>query len=159
MHPAPTAPSDVVPLPHGKHLTFMLGAEEFGVSVLRVREIIRMLDVTPVPHAVPHMRGVVNLRGKVVPVIDLRLRLGYPSRPYEERTCIIVAETSVRGTAVMVGLIVDAVAEVVLLAPGDVSPTPPLDALEQMCCVQGLARTRGRVTLLLDVDRLIASAD
>lgn len=156
--PAPAPVPSAAAMAPGKHLTFALGAEEFAVSVLRVREIIRMLAVTPVPHSAPYVRGVVNLRGKVVPVIDLRLRLGYAERPYEERTCIIVAEARVRGAAVMVGLIVDAVTEVVLLAADDISPPPPLEAVEQMGCVLGLARTRGRVTLLLDVDAIMETA-
>lgn len=156
--PVPAAPTSAAAIVPGKHLTFALGAEEFAVPVLRVREIIRMLAVTPVPHSATHVRGVVNLRGKVVPVIDLRVRLGYPERPYEERTCIIVAEARVRGNAVMVGLIVDAVTEVVLLSADDISPPPPLEAIEQMGCVLGLARTRGRVSLLLEVDRIMEAA-
>lgn len=155
-HPVP--PQALEPGPAatpGKHLTFAIGGEEYGVPVLRVREIIRMLEVTPVPNAAAHCRGVVNLRGKVVPVVDLRIRLGYAPQPPDARTCIVVTDAALASGAVMVGLIVDAVIDVLMVTPDDMSPTPAIAGLEQMGCVRGLTRARGRMTLLLDVDRVI----
>ena len=96
----------------GKYLIFRLGREEFGTAVLKVREIIGMQDITAVPQTPAHVKGVINLRGKVIPVIDLRLKFGMGSEAYTERTCIIVVRTRMQGEEVLVGVIVDSVSEV-----------------------------------------------
>src|ERR1700690_2243462 len=99
-----------------KFLTFTLGHEEYGLPVLKVREIIKVMDITAVPQVPPHVRGVINLRGRVIPVIDLRLKFGLPWRDYTERTCIIVADVASAG---MIGVVVDSVSEVVNVTAAD----------------------------------------
>src|SRR5512142_1847261 len=108
----------------GKYLAFALGNEEYGLPVLKVREIIKVMDITQVPQVPPHVRGVINLRGKVIPVIDLRLKFGFASQDYTERTCIIVVDVSLGGANVMMGIVVDSVSEVLNIAGADIDETP-----------------------------------
>ncbi len=136
----------------GKYLTFTLGQEEYGVPVLKVREIIKVLDITPVPQMPPYMRGVINLRGKVVPVVDLRVRFGFAPRAYDERTCIIVVEVAVAG---LTGIAVDAVSEVAGIAGSDIDPTPEFGEQVTTAFVLGLAKAKGTVKILLDLDRVL----
>jgi purine-binding chemotaxis protein CheW len=148
------APRGPVPIAvGGKYLTFALGAEEYGVDVLAVREIIGMLDITPVPRAPECVRGVINLRGQVIPVIDLRLCLGMPALAYHAETCIVVAE--VEGEPI--GLIVDRVSEVADIRAADVVPTPNLGVQADTTCVRGLGKVHGRVKILLDVERILVA--
>src|SRR6266849_55681 len=104
----------------GKYLTFMIGKEEFGVGVLKVREIMGIQDITAVPQTPPYLKGVINLRGKVIPVIDLRLKFGLPSLDYTQRTCIIVVQVNsvhanAASTTLQMGIIVDEVSEVLTM--------------------------------------------
>jgi purine-binding chemotaxis protein CheW len=139
----------------GKYLTFALGDEEYGLPVLQVREIIKVMEITQVPQVPAHVRGVINLRGRVVPVIDLRLKFGLPPREYSERTCIVVVDvTSARGSAVM-GVIVDRVAEVVHVAATEIDPTPHFGEDVNTDCVLGLARVKGSVKILLALDQVL----
>lgn len=137
--PQPTVPS-------GKHLTFTLGAEEYGVEVRRVREIVGMLPVTMVPNMPGHVMGVINLRGKVIPLIDLRRKLGLAAAEPNDRTCIVVV---VLGPNAVLGLVVDAVSEVLTVRPADLDDTP--DLASQSTGVVGLAKVKNRVLILLDV--------
>src|SRR5579862_3731131 len=89
----------------GKYLTFALSQEEYGVPVLKVREIIKVMDITQVPQVLSHVLGVINLRGKVIPVIDLRRKFGFPSLEYTERTCIVVADVELAPATVMMGIV------------------------------------------------------
>ena len=127
-----------------KHLTLELGSEEYGVPVRDVREIVGALPCTPIPGSPHHVMGVVNLRGKVVPVIDLRLRLGLPAIDAGPRTCIVVCQAS---AGALVGLLVDGVVEVVNVRAADVEPAPAVAGHE----VSGLAKVRDKVVILLDV--------
>ena len=108
----------------GKYLTFALDGEEYAVSVLKVREIIKLIEITNVPRLPRYVKGVVNLRGKVIPVIDVRLKFGLAAKDYSDRTCIIVVEVAVRGSDVLMGLIVDSVSDVVTIVNEDLA-TPP----------------------------------
>src|SRR3954467_893668 len=93
----------------GKYLTFALGNEEYGVPVLKVREIIKVMDITQVPQVPDYVLGVINLRGKVIPVIDLRRKFGFPAMEHTERTCIIVVDVDLPAIRVMMGVVVDSV--------------------------------------------------
>src|SRR5829696_6951578 len=104
----------------GKYLTFMLGREEYGLPVLKVREIIKVMDITHVPQVAAHVLGVINLRGKVIPVIDLRRKFGFVPQDHTERTCIIVAEVALAPATVMMGVVVDAVSEVVNVGASEI---------------------------------------
>jgi purine-binding chemotaxis protein CheW len=110
----------------GKYLTFSLASEEYGISILEIKEIIGMMPITSVPQTPAHIKGVVNLRGKVIPVMDLRLRFGMTAMDDTERTCIIVVEISGQAGTVQVGVVVDAVSEVLNVKSEDIEPTPSL---------------------------------
>ena len=141
----------------GKYLTFMLGREEYGLPVLKVREIIRFMDITHVPQVPAHVLGVINLRGKVIPVIDLRRKFGFPDQGDTERTCIIVAEIDLSSSTVMMGVVVDAVSEVVTVSPSEIDATPEFGGQQTTDYILGLARVKGSVKILLDLDRVLGS--
>jgi purine-binding chemotaxis protein CheW len=141
----------------GKYLTFMLGREEYGLPVLKVREIIRVMDITHVPQVPAHVLGVINLRGKVIPVIDLRRKFGFAAQGDTERTCIIVAEVDLGAAAVMMGVVVDAVSEVVTVMPAEIEATPEFGGQHSTDYILGLAKVKGGVKILLDLDRVLGS--
>lgn len=141
----------------GKYLTFMLGREEYGLPVLKVREIIKVMDITHVPHVAAHVLGVINLRGKVIPVIDLRRKFGFAAQDHTERTCIIVAEVELSHAAVMMGVVVDAVSEVVNVSAAEIDSAPDFGGHNQTDYILGLAKVKGGVKILLDLDRVLGS--
>jgi purine-binding chemotaxis protein CheW len=143
----------------GKYLTFALAEEEYGLPVLRVREIIKMMDITEVPQVPPHVKGVLNLRGKVIPVIDLRLKFGFAQGEVTERTCIIVVEVALAASRVMMGIVVDHVSEVLNIVADEIEQTPPFG--EQVCTdyMKGVAKVKGTVKILLDLDRVLGTDD
>lgn len=141
----------------GKYLTFALAQEEYGVPVLKVREIIKMMDITGVPQVPAHIKGVINLRGKVIPIVDLRLKFGLPTQDYTERTCIIVAEVEVCGRRLMLGMIVDWVSEVLNIAADEIEPTPDFGERLDTEYMHGVAKIKGTVKILLDLDRVLAA--
>src|SRR3954465_10276583 len=108
----------------GKYLTFHLGNEEFGIRVLKVREIMGIQEITAVPQTPAHIKGVINLRGKVVPVIDLRLKFGLAAAEYTQRTCIIVTQVQGEAGGVLMGIVVDGVSEVLTLSAAEIEDTP-----------------------------------
>ena len=141
----------------GKYLTFMLGREEYGLPVLKVREIIKVMDITHVPQVAAHVLGVINLRGKVIPVIDLRRKFGFPAQEHTERTCIIVAEVELSQATVMMGVVVDAVSEVVNVTSAEIDGAPDFGGQNQTDYILGLAKVKGSVKILLDLDRVLGS--
>jgi len=140
----------------GRYLTFRLSTESYGIGVLAVQEIIRITAITPVPQLPDHLRGVINLRGRIVPVVDLRRRFGLPAETDGERACIIVVRihTATRGVVPM-GLVVDAVEEVLTIASGEIEPPPEFGCAVDVSFLRGLARVRGEVKALLDIDRVL----
>jgi len=139
----------------GKYLTFALGDEEYGLPVLKVREIIKLMDITQVPQVPAHIRGVINLRGKVIPVIDLRLKFGFEVGENTERTCIIVVEVEMNGSNVMMGIVVDSVWEVLNVSAAEIDETPAFGDHVSTDFVLGLAKVKGTVKILLDLDRVL----
>lgn len=135
----------------GKYLTFFLGQEEYGIEILKVREIIGMMDITAVPRTPEYIRGILNLRGKVIPVIDLRLKFGMESAPQTEESCIIVVQAS-GGER---GITVDKVSEVQNIAAGDIEETPSFGDEVETSYILGIGKTNGKVKLLLDIDRAL----
>lgn len=135
----------------GRYLTFRVGDEIYGIAIARVREIVGMQPITRVPESDPCIAGVINLRGRILAVQDLRRKLGLPAAPPTEETCIVVAE----GAGLTNGLIVDRVEEVADLAEADLAPPPAVDAPEALRCIGALAKTANRVAILLDSDRLL----
>jgi len=136
----------------GKYLTFKLGKEEFGIQVLRVREIMGVQDITAVPGMPSHLRGVINLRGKIIPVVDLRLKFGLPDAPFTPATCIIVVQVMQEGETAMIGVIVDCVSEVLTLAGSDIEDSPDFGAGSGPSFVLGIAKCKGSVKILLNIE-------
>lgn len=141
----------------GKYLTFTLGREEYGLPVLNVREIIKVMDITQVPQVPEHVLGVINLRGKVIPVIDLRRKFGLARRENTEQTCIIVADVNLDAAKVMMGMVVDSVSEVVNVTTAEIDETPDFGAQINTNYLLGLAKVKGTVKILLDLDRVLGS--
>lgn len=139
----------------GKYLTFSLGKEDYGVGILSVREIIGVMEITAVPHTPSYIKGVINLRGRVIPVLDLRLKFGMGSQEYDERTCIIVVEVQGRAATVQVGMVVDSVSEVLNVAAAEIEPPPSLGAAMETENILGMAKIKGEVKILLDVNKVV----
>ncbi len=140
----------------GKYLTFTLDNESYGIAVMKVREIIRMQKITPVPRMPEHVKGVLNLRGRVIPVVDLRLKFGLKPEP-SAGACIVIVQVKLPTTqSVQMGLIVDGVEEVVSLGRSEIEPTPDFGSGIDTTCLIGLARVKGQVKTLLDIERVLA---
>lgn len=134
----------------GKYLTFRLAEEEYGLEILKVREIIGIMDITTVPQMPAHVKGVINLRGKVIPVVDLRLKFGMEPAEYTEATCIVVVDV---GT--LVGVIVDTVQEVLDIEGAQIDPPPPLGVSVDTTFILGLGTVKEQVKILLDIDQVL----
>lgn len=143
----------------GKYLVFELGGEEFGIRVQKVREIMGVQDITAVPQTPAHIKGVINLRGKVIPVVDLRLKFGLPEQAYTQRTCIIVVQVKNEGGPMLMGIVVDGVAEVLNLAAADIEDTPDFGDGTVTPYLLGMAKVKGKVKILLEIDRVLTSQD
>ena len=138
----------------GKYLTFFLAGEEYGLEILAVHEIIGMLPITRVPRTPPYVRGVINLRGKVISIVDLRAKFGLDAAAAPE-TCIIVVQVH----GVPMGVLVDRVSEVVHIAPGDMEDAPSFGADVETGYLLGIGKVNGRVRLLLDIERVLSTQD
>lgn len=143
----------------GKYITFALDGEEYGIPILNVREIIGMMKITPVPRMPEFVLGVVNLRGKVIPVIDLRSRFGLDYRDFDARTPIIVGEIDADGNIMQIGIVVDAVSEVIQVTNGNVEETPSFGVDVDTKFILGIAKVEGGIKTLLDLDKVLTGAD
>ena len=141
----------------GKYLTFALAEEEYGLPVLKVREIIKSMDVTAVPQVPAHVKGVINLRGKVIPIVDLRIKFGLPAQEPTERTCIVVVEIQAEERRLMLGTVVDCVSEVLNISTEEIEPTPDFGQRLDTDYLQGVAKIKGKVKLLLDLDKVLSA--
>jgi purine-binding chemotaxis protein CheW len=142
---------------HPQYLTFVVGEEEYAVGVLRVREIIQYHAVTRVPRTPEWVRGVINLRGNVVPVVDLAVKFGLPQIVPGRCTCIVLVEARVEDEPVVMGMIADEVRQVVDLPPGAVQPPPAFGTRVSVDYLEAMGRVDERMVLMLDVDRLLAA--
>ena len=143
----------------GKYLTFTLAEEEYGIGILKVKEIIGMIAITSVPQTPSHVKGVINLRGKVIPVIDLRLKFGLPAMEYTERTCIIVIEIAKDHDHILLGILVDSVSEVLNIKGADIENTPNFGTRLNTDYILGMAKTGGKIKILLDIDKVMNADD
>jgi purine-binding chemotaxis protein CheW len=143
----------------GKYLAFRLGKEDFAIQVLKVREIVGIQDITAVPQMPSYVKGVINLRGKVIPVVDLRLKFGLEEREYTQRTCIIVVQVHSGGIAIQSGIIVDEVSEVLNLAAAEIEDTPDFGDDVGTPYLLGMAKAKDSVKMLLDIDQVLANGD
>jgi len=139
----------------GKYLTFALGDEDYGLEILKVREIVAMMDVTSVPRTPDFIKGVINLRGRVIPVFDLRLKFGMPGVEATDHTCIIVVSLD----DVETGVIVDRVLEVLDIPEGAIEDAPSFGVDVNTAFILGMGKTNEKVTILLDIDRVLSSGD
>ncbi len=139
----------------GKYLTFNLAEEEYGIGILKVREIIGIMAITTVPRTPDYMKGVINLRGKVIPVVDLRLKFGIEAKGYTERTCIIVVEITGNNQKIQIGTLVDSVSEVLNIKASEIEDAPNFGGNLDTAYILGMAKTGGRVKVLLDIDRVL----
>jgi len=135
----------------GKYLTFVIGKEDFGIDIRYVTEIIGIQGITEVPGMPAHVKGVINLRGKVIPVMDVRLRFGVDERPYDDRTCIIVINIDEQP----VGLIVDRVLEVLDIQESEIEPPPNMRKGKSNRFIQGMGKVGDQVKMLLNANRLL----
>ncbi len=143
----------------GKYLTFTLAEEEYGIGILKIKEIIGMMPITSVPQTPEFVKGVINLRGKVIPVIDLRLRFGMGEIDYTERTCIIVVEIDGQAGTVLIGIVVDSVSEVLNVKGDDIADTPTFGTKLNTEYILGMAKMEGGVKILLDIDQVLSSEE
>ncbi|MCP3057687.1 chemotaxis protein CheW [Myxococcus sp. K38C18041901] len=140
-------------------LSFMLAGEEYGVGILRVREIIEHRPITRVPGMPAAVQGVINLRGSVVPVVDLAVKFGLPPRPITRWTCFVIVEVSLDGRQSAMGLLADSVSEVLELGPEDIEQPPAFGTRVRLDFLLGLGRHEDTFILLLDLDRLLSVAE
>src|SRR4030042_3196101 len=139
----------------GKYLTFTLANEDYGLEILKVREIIGMMDITAIPQTPDYVKGVINLRGRVIPVSDLRLKFGLPPMEYGERTCIIVVDVKSDVGSVQMGVVVDSVSEVLNIGGEDIEPPPGFGGRINTTYILGIAKAKGSIKILLDIDRVL----
>ena len=153
-----TEPSKTAKSLSGKYLTFSLHHESYGIDVLKVREIIRVTNITAVPQMPNYVRGVINLRGKIIPVMDLRKRFDFPAQDDNNQTCIVVVQVRLPdGKATAMGLVVDGVEEVLNLNDADIEETPNFGG--QICTdyILGIAKVKGAVKSILDIDGVVGA--
>ena len=143
----------------GKYLTFKLGAEDFGLEILKVQEIIKMMSITKVPRTPGFVRGVINLRGKVIPVVDLRSKFDMEGKETTEKTCVIVVQVAKGDGRVTMGIIVDEVSEVLDIVAGEIEPAPSFGSSLDTRFILGMAKARGSVKILLDIDKVLSGSE
>ncbi len=145
---------------HDKFLTFCLGREEYGLPILAVREIIGLIDVTPLPQTPSYVKGVINLRGKIIPVIELRAKFGLPTVSYTAETCILVVEVESEeegAGAFQLGIIVDSVREVLDISRSNIEPPPNFGTSIPLSAIQGMGKVKDKVVILLDINSVGAA--
>ncbi len=143
----------------GKYLTFALAQEEYGLEILKVREIIGYMEVTAVPQTPSYVKGVINLRGQVIPVIDLRAKFGMETAEITDETCIIVVEIAHGGRKFSTGIVVDRVQEVLDIDGGDIEEAPQFGVAVSTDFILGMGKVGDSVKILLDIDRVLGGSD
>jgi purine-binding chemotaxis protein CheW len=143
----------------GKYLTFKLADEEYGIEILKVMEIIKLMDITAVPRTPHYVRGVINLRGKVIPVIDLRKKFDMDTIEDTDETCIIVVNVRREGSDVQMGILVDTVSEVLDIQAGEIEPAPKFGSSVHTEFIMGMAKAKGQVKILLDIDSILTGSE
>ena len=148
-----------MPEKEGKYLTFSLSEEEYGIGILKIKEIIGMMPITTVPQTPDFVKGVINLRGKVIPVVDLRLRFKMDVKDYTERTCIIVVEIEEKSRTILMGIVVDSVSEVLNIKADEIEETPTFGTKLNTDYILGMAKMEGGVKILLDIDQVLSAEE
>lgn len=143
----------------GKYLTFALGSEEYGLEILKVREIFGYMEITAIPQTPHHVKGVINLRGQVIPVIDLRAKFGMETTETTDQTCIIVVETTQQGQKFSTGIVVDRVQEVLNIKADQIEDAPQFGSSVETEFISGMGKIDDSVKILLDIDKVLTGAD
>jgi len=141
----------------GKYLTFSLDEEQYGIGILKIKEIIGMMPITPVPQTPEYVKGVINLRGKVIPVVDLRLKFGMDATDYTDRTSIIVVEIASALGTIQIGIVVDSVSEALTIKADEIEDTPSFGTNFDSAYILGMAKMDGGVKILLDIDQVLSA--
>jgi purine-binding chemotaxis protein CheW len=139
----------------GKYLSFTLAEEDYGIGIVKIKEIIGMMPITSIPQTPEYVKGVINLRGKVIPVLSMRRRFGMEEDRYNDRTCIIVVEIAGGSDSVIIGIVVDTVSEVMNIKGEDIEETPSFGTKLDTDYILGMAKTEGKLKILLDIDRVL----
>jgi purine-binding chemotaxis protein CheW len=142
-----------------RYLSFVLNEEEYGIEILKIREIMGMTDITAIPQTPAFIKGVINLRGKIIPIIDLRLKFGMAERPYTDRTCIIVVEIGYEGEATLMGVVVDSIQEVISIPEEKISDVPYINAKVKGDYIRGIAETGETIKIILDILKVLTEED
>jgi purine-binding chemotaxis protein CheW len=142
-----------------QYLGFVVADEEYAIGILRVREILEYDTITKVPTTPPSIRGVINLRGRVVPVIDLAVKLGLPESEVTKRTCIVVVEVDLEGERTVMGVLADTVSQVIDLPASEVEPPPSFGTRVRVDCLLGMGRAGKKFVLLLDIDKVLSAEE
>lgn len=143
----------------GKYLTFTLAGEEYGIGILKVKEIIGLMNITSIPQTPDYIKGMINLRGKVIPVVDLRLKFCMEAIDYTVRTCIIVVEVKTINSTMPMGIIVDSVSEVLNIKNGEIEDMPSFGSRLDTDNILGMAKMAGGIKILLDIDRVLSDRE
>jgi len=143
----------------GKYLTFLLGDDNYGVEIMKIREIIGMIPITTIPETPSYVKGIINLRGKVIPVIDLRSKFGLASKNTTERTCIVVSEVKKSDGTVFLSFIVDSVAEVINITADDIEAAPSFGSTTGPENISGIAKRDKKIVILLDIEKVLSEED
>jgi len=143
----------------GKYLTFSLKKEEYGIPILKVKEIIGMMEITDVPKTPNFIKGVINLRGKIIPVMDLRLKFTMEEKEYNERTCTIVVEVNINNLKSLMGIVVDSVSEVLNILHNEIEPPPQYGSKVDEEYLIGMGKVKGKVVMLLNIEKIINSEE
>ena len=141
----------------GKYLSFSLANEDYAIGILKIKEIIGMMPITPVPQTPDFIKGVINLRGKVIPVMDLRMKFGMEAMEYSDRTCIIVVEIQGDIANILIGIVVDTVSEVLNIKAESIEDTPMFGTQLDTEYILGMAKLEGGVKILLDIDSVLGA--
>ena len=141
----------------GKYLTFYVAEEEYGLEILKVREIIGLMDITSVPRTPNFVRGVINLRGKVIPVVELRAKFGIEPTEDTDQTCIIVVDVAFNDSTIQIGVLVDSVSEVLDITKDDIEETPSFGTSLNTEFIRGMAKAKGSVKILLNIEKVLTA--
>lgn len=155
----PNQPGAAAAIRSEQYLTFMLAGETYALGILAIKEIIEYTEITDVPMMPSYLRGVINLRGAVVPVVDLSVRFGKPANAVSKRTCIVIIEVGMAGERHDIGLVVDAVNAVLEISSDDIEPAPAFGTNLRTDFIQGMGKVNGKFVILLELDHILAFED
>lgn len=154
------APDESKILPQdGKHLIFQLKDREYGVPILTVNEIIGIMKITPIPKTQDFIKGIINLRGKIIPVMDLRLKFQMPEKEYDEQTCIIIVNIQVGKITKQIGVIVDVVSEVFNIPTSEIEAPPKYSSTKEEDFLSGIGKIKDKIVMLLNIEKVIYSEE